>query len=117
MHLPQIQACTPCSRLPHNTVRQIKDSQPLRQLFVAEARGQPQRDDLIAGVTDMPFAAQRFDSLQKPLGRTMFSLEALLGYCHVVTQERGATPVEGARALGLPPLHHGPERDPAGHDG
>ena len=102
---------------PHIIVRQIKDSQPLRQIFVAEALNQTQRDDLIAVVTDMPFAAQRFDSLQKPLGRIVLNLEALLSYCHVVTRERGATSVGGARALGLLPVHHGPERDLAGHDG
>ena len=44
---------------PHSIVRQIKDSQPLRQIFVAEARSQTQRDDPSAAVTDMSFAAQR----------------------------------------------------------
>ena len=42
---------------PRIIVRQIKDSQPLRQIFVAEARGQTQRGDLIAAVTDMPFCS------------------------------------------------------------
>ena len=84
---------------PHSVVRQIKDSQPLRQIFVAEARSQPYRDDLITAVTDMSFAAQRFDSLQKPLGKIVLNLEALLSYCHVVTRERGATSVEGQRCL------------------
>ena len=83
----------------HSIVRQLKDSQPLRQIFVAEARSQTFRDDFITVVTDMSFAAQRFDSLQKPLGRIVLNLEALLSYCHVVTRERGATSAEGQRCL------------------
>ena len=83
----------------HSIVRQIKDSQPLRQIFVAEARSQTHRDDLITVVTDMSFAAQRFDSLQKPLGRIVLNLEALLSYCHVVTRERSANSPEVPRCL------------------
>ena len=80
---------------PHSIVRQIKDSQPLRGVFVGEARNQAQREDLLAVVTDMSFAPQRFDSLQKPLGRIVLNLEALLSYCTLVVRERGPTSDEG----------------------
>ena len=80
---------------PHSIARQIKDSQPLRGIFVREARNQASRDDLIAVVTDMSFAPQRFDSLQKPLGRIVLNLEALLSYCNLVVRERGPTSLDG----------------------
>ena len=79
---------------PHNIARQIKNSQPLRHVFVCEAHNQERQNKLIATVTDMPFAAQRFDSLQKPLGRTVVTLEALVSYCHLVIRERRATSEE-----------------------
>ena len=43
----------------------------------------------------MSFAAQRFESLQKPLRRRVINLEALASYCHVVVRYRGATSEEG----------------------
>ena len=36
----------------HSIARQLKDSQPLRAVFVAETENQLHRDDLIATVTD-----------------------------------------------------------------
>jgi len=86
---------------PHSIARQLKDSQPLRAIFVAEAQNQLSRDDLIATVTDMSFAAQRFDSLQKPLGRIVLNLEALLSYCHIVIRERGHASEEGQGCMGF----------------
>ena len=50
----------------------------------SEARVQTHQNDLVAVVTDMSFAAQRFDSLQKPLGRIVLNLEALLSHCTLV---------------------------------
>ena len=86
---------------PHSIARQLKDSQPLRAIFVAEAQNQLNRDDLIATVTDMSFAAQRFDSLQKPLGRIVLNLEALLSYCLIVIRERGHASEEGQGCMGF----------------
>ena len=85
----------------HSIARQLRDSQPLRAVFVAETKNQLHRDDLIATVTDMSFAAQRFDSLQKPLGRIVLNLEALLSYCYVVVRERGQTSEEGQGCMAL----------------
>ena len=65
----------------HSIVRHIKDSQPLLGVFVGEARNQARRGKQIATVTFMFFAAQRFDSLQKPLWRIVLNLEELLSYC------------------------------------
>ena len=86
---------------PHSIARQLRDSQPLRAIFVAETKNQLHRDDLIATVTDMSFAAQRFDSLQKPLGRITLNLEALLSYCYIVVRERGQTSEEGQGCMAL----------------
>jgi hypothetical protein len=47
----------------------------------------------------MSFAAQRFDSLQKPLGRIVLNLEALVRYCHLVIRDRGAGSEEGQGCL------------------
>jgi hypothetical protein len=80
---------------PHSVIRQIRDSMPLRQIFVAEARSQARRDDFIDVVTNMSFAGHRFDSLQKPLGRIVLNLEAITSYCHIVTRDRGPSSVEG----------------------
>ena len=80
---------------PHSVIRQIRDSMPLRQIFVAEARSQARRDDFIDIVTNMSFAGHRFDSLQKPLGRIVLNLEAITSYCHIVTRDRGPSSVEG----------------------
>ena len=75
----------------HIAVRQIKDSQVLRDICVGEARNQAARDDLPAAGPDMSFAPQRFDSRQRPLGKIVINLEALVSYCHGVVRDRGAT--------------------------
>ena len=43
----------------------------------------------------MSFAPQRFDSLQKPLGKLVINLEAPVSYCHVVVRDRAATSEAG----------------------
>ena len=83
-------------------VRQIKDSQALRAICVDEARNQAARGDLLAAVADMPFTPQRFDSLQRPWGKIVVNLEALVSYCRVVVRDRGATSEDGARLCGVP---------------
>ena len=80
---------------PHSVIRQIRDSLPLRQIFVTEARCQAKRDDFIDIVTNMSFAGHRFDSLQKPLGRIVLNLEAIISYCHIVSRDRGPSSAEG----------------------
>jgi hypothetical protein len=67
-------------------------------LQAAVLDSQTLRADLLAVVTDMSFAAQRFDSLQKPLGRIVLNLEALVRYCHLVIRDRGAGSERGEAA-------------------
>ena len=86
---------------PYNTVQQIRGSQPLHQIFVAEARSRTRRDDRIATVTGVPVAAQRFGSRPQPLGWLLLNLEARLSYSHVVSREAGPRQWMGQGRLGF----------------
>ena len=91
----QIQSCSFLQQdavlRPRSIVRQIKDSQALRDIFVGGARSQTEPDDLLAAVTDMSFAPQRLDPRQRPLENIVINLEELVSYCHMVVRDRGAT--------------------------
>ena len=49
---------------PHSVIRQIRDSMPLRQIFVAKAQCQAKRDYFINVLTNMSFESHCFDSFQ-----------------------------------------------------
>ncbi len=76
----------------------LKNSLILRRVFKQEVADQAVLNDMLTCVSDLSFAKQRFDSIQKPLGRIVLNLEALIATATIVLDERGPNSNEGSGA-------------------